>query len=616
MKGNTTMKQTFYNTYFFIVLASLWMFTACYNLDNMSHNPYEIEANASEQGEEKKENDKTKYADINLNYSITKADTAICKKDLASAASTFRNFLYEGYYNDYQTTTNLTHDVYSGYIAYNQPKHADKSPAYNYTDGWSAQRWAHFYNDRSKEYRELVRAFKFNNTPKRYKNMFYVTRIYYTFLALANTDTYGDMPFKVYVQAKVPKTNNVPYNTQQQVYDAMFRMLEQAVDSIAPDDANQYSVEKDDICYKGDWYKWLRFANSLRLRMALRISNIDPARAQKEGEAALANQYGLMQNNDDNMKTIPKYAPIDMGGTNDGGNENVITMCSIRYNGECVMSYDLEQYYRNLSTGGGTYKIKKGKHKFEEKTIDPRCLVCWFRGNMTQQTIASGTESLRDDYKGCKRGAQVPDISMAELKYSLVKCQPKPLSKTLNPNYWFNDAQPTVWLGYAETLFLKAEAALRGWKGATESVENFFRAGVQASMDYYQIKKNFAQSYIDGLKVLKEGVFLSGDKERMLQAIITQKWMAIFPNGNEGWAEFRRTEYPTLLNSVKNLSGGDVAKGKHIKRLLYPNSENSNQYFLEHTNLATANSQGKRLWWDVSDTNDENGNPIKPNNFR
>ena len=100
----------------------------------------------------------------------------------------------------------------------------------------------------------------------------------------------------------------------------------------------------------------------------------------------------------------------------------------------------------------------------------------------------------------------------------------------------------------------------------------------------------------------------------MLQ--IGQKWMAVFPNGNEGWADFRRTDYPALRTQLSNFSGGDVPKGKQIKRLLYPNSESQNQYFKSHPELQTANTQGTRLWWDVSDTNDAAGNRQQPNNFR
>lgn len=612
------MNNKFSYLHLLLLALSLGAVTSCYDLEDMGHNPYEIEDKTSEAGTDTVTEETGKYADLNLNFKISKNDSATCKTDLAGVASTFRNFLYEGYYNDYQITTNLSHDIYAGYVANNQPKHAKKSPDFGYADGWSGQRWAHFYNDRSSEYRMLLRAFKFNDSPERYKNMFYITRIYYAFLALANTDTYGDMPFKVYVQARIPETNNVPYDTQEDVYDAMFRMLEQAVDSIKPEDESQYNVGKEDICYFGDVHKWLRFANTLRLRMALRISNIDPARAKKEGEAALNNKYGLMKDNTDNMQTVPKYAPIEMGGMDEGGSENGLTMCSIRYNGESVMSWDLEQYYRNLSTGGGSYQVKVGRNKFEEKIIDPRCLVSWYRGNMTESTISQGKESLREDFKGCKRGAQAPDISMSPLVYSLVRCQPKPLSKKLDPKYWFNDARPTVWLGYSESLFLKAEAALRGWTGAdlTQNAENYFRAGVQASLDYYQIDASEAMSYIDGLKVWKDGVFTSGDKERMLEAIITQKWMAVFPNGNEGWAEFRRTDYPVLANQLTNMSGGDVPEGKNIKRIYYPNSENSNKAFTSNPDLLKVNSQGKRLWWDIEDTNDGNGQRNKPNNFR
>lgn len=616
------MNNKFSYIHFLLLIFVMCAITSCYDLEDMGHNPYEIEDKTSGAGTEiedtTKSNNNTRYADLDLTYKLSADDSLTCKTDLAGAASTFRNFLYEGYYNDYQITTNLSHDIYAGYVANNQPKHAKKSPDYGYADGWSGRRWAHFYDDRSSEYRTLLRAFKFNTTPQRYKNMFYVTRIYYAFLALANTDTYGAMPFKVYVQARIPETNNVTYNTQAEVYDCMFRMLEQAVDSIQPDDASQYNVGKEDICYFGDLHKWLRFANTLRLRMALRISNVDPVRAKKEGEAALNNQYGLMESNADNMQTVPKYAPVDMGGMDEGGSENGLTMCSIRYNGESVMSWDLEQYYRNLSTGGGTYIIRKSRREFEEKTIDPRCLVSWFRGNMSQNMIAGATESVREDFKGCKRGTQAPEISMSTLTYSLVRCQPKPLSKKLDPKYWFNDARPTVWLGYSESLFLKAEAALRGWTGKdlTLSTENYFKAGVKASMDYYQIDKAQASSYIDGLKVWKEGVFASGDKERILEAIITQKWMAVFPNGNEGWAEFRRTDYPVLANQLSNMSGGDVPEGKNIKRIFYPNSEGSNKYFASHEDLKRANSQGKRLWWDVQDTNDNSGKRMKPNNFR
>lgn len=600
-----------------IAAAAMLPLAACHDFDELNRDPYAIEDNTTG-GSTSDVEDDTKYADINIDYRLdTAEDSAKCQQDIPNTGATFRNFLYEGYYSQHQRTTNLTHDIYAGYVANNQPRHARQSPDYAYTDGWSALRWSDFFNGRTAEYRTLLRAFKFNPNPERYKNMFYATRIYYAFCMLAHTDTYGDIPFREYARTRIPETNNVAYDTQKEVYDAMFRMLEQAVDSIKPDDASQFSVERDDICYGGDMYKWLRFANTLRLRMALRISNVDPERAKAEGEAALSNEYGLMTSNDDNMQTTPKYAPVDMGGINDGGCENVHAMTSVIFKGESVLSYDLEQAYRNLSAGGAEYRIKTGRTSYITKTIDPRCIKCWYRANMTDKTLAVAQESQSEDYAGCHRGAQEPEISMSTLRYSLTKSQPKP-EKSLNPDYWFNFSRPTVWLGYSESLFLKAEAALRGWRGTdlTMSAEQYFRAGVQASMDYYMVAPATASSYIDGLHALNDGTFSGGNREKILEAIITQKWIAVFPNGNEGWAEFRRTEYPALENQLTNMSGGSVPDGKMIKRLLYPNSENQNLYFLSHGELQAANTQGQRLWWDVADTNDAAGVRVTPNNFR
>ena len=602
-----------------IAAATLLTLNSCYDLDDMSHDPYGVNGSESTGGEiTPDEPDDTKYADINLNYSVSKEDSTSYKKNLADAPATFRQFLYQGYYNDYQTTTNLSHDIYAGFVANNQPKHATKSPDYGFTDGWSSARWRHFYTERSTEYRDLLRSYKFNDTPEKYKNMFYITRIYYVFLALANTDTYGDMPFREYVQAKVPETNNVEYDSQEQVYDAMFRMLEQAVDSINPGDASQYKIDKDDICYFGDAEKWLRFANSMRLRLALRISNVAPERAKAEAEAALNNKWGLMKSNDDNMQTVPKHAPVDMGGEDGGGDENGLAMCSVAYGGESVLSKDMEEFYRNLSDGGKDYTIKTGRNNTTTKQIDPRCLICWYRGGMTASTLATGEDSQRNDFVGCERGAQAPDISMDPLKYSLTRTVKDGASKDLPDDHWFNYSRPTVWFGYAESLFLKAEAALRGWTGTdlTMDAEGYFRAGVKASMDYYHIAAADADKYINGLKVLKDNVFQSGDREKELEAIITQKWLAVFPNGNEGWADFRRTDYPALHNQLSNFSGGDVPNGKMIKRISYPNSESQNKYFQTHADLQQKNTQGTRLWWDVADTNDAAGNRLQPNNFR
>ena len=128
MKGLNYMNNKFSNIHLLLLALTLGVTTSCYDLEGMGHNPYEIEDKTSEAGTDTVTEETTgKYADLNLNFKISKDDSVTCKTDLAGAASTFRNFLYEGYYNDYQITTNLSHDIYAGYVANNQPKHAKKS---------------------------------------------------------------------------------------------------------------------------------------------------------------------------------------------------------------------------------------------------------------------------------------------------------------------------------------------------------------------------------------------------------------------------------------------------------------------------------------------------------
>ena len=148
-----------------------------------------------------------------------------------------------------------------------------------------------------------------------------MTRIYYAFLISMQTDTYGAIPLEYYVKGAMPTDEKVKYMDQKDVYDVIFKMLDQAITALhnTPSTA-QYSLGENDKCFGGDKDKWLRFANTLRLRLALRVSNVDPQLAKEQGEKAMADPAGLMQNDDDNMKQTPKYSYIT------GGNENIYTL--------------------------------------------------------------------------------------------------------------------------------------------------------------------------------------------------------------------------------------------------------------------------------------------------
>lgn len=420
-----------------------------------------------------------------------------------------------------------------------------------------------------------------------------MTRIYYAFLISMQTDTYGAIPLEYYVKGAMPTDEKVKYMDQKDVYDVIFKMLDQAITALhnTPSTA-QYSLGENDKCFGGDKDKWLRFANTLRLRLALRVSNVDPQLAKEQGEKAMADPAGLMQNDDDNMKQTPKYSYIT------GGNENIYTLL-YNWSANVVLSKEMERAYKEQST-----------------ILDPRCEILWWRPTALEDlNQTEPKEDMTKDFNGCENGETSLGGSYTTT-YSPSRVFIKQDQKKLDRKHWWCYAREIVWLGYSESLFLRAEAALRGWAGAKGTAEDLYKEGIEASFNYYQIGadeegQEKISKYMEGLKGLQ--AFKSGDREAQLEQIITQKWIAVYPNGNEGWAEFRRTDYPRYMKTPKggNNSGGEVANGKFIKRLRYPDSEVSNP-----NRPKDVDTQGTRLWWDVADTNDDGGNYVTPNNFR
>jgi hypothetical protein len=172
--------------------------------------------------------------------------------------------------------------------------------------------------------------------------------------------------------------------------------------------------------------------------------------------------------------------------------------------------------------------------------------------------------------------------------------------------------------------FLKAEAALRGWAGAG-NVQTDYETGIQTSMQQYGVASSAAAyivdnvdtpiAYVDYLNSANNDTALgkitiqwdpAASQETMLERIITQKWLAMFPEGQEAWTEFRRTGYPRLFPVVVNSSGGTINTQIQVRRLAYPESEATLNPAAEAAGiqlLGGPDNGGTRLWWDVNTGN-------------
>lgn len=168
-----------FNIYKSVALCSLLALTGCHDFEEMNTNPYAPVYDPTVIGG---------TADgIDIDYTLSENALKSLQATESAVGATFFNFMYEGLYNDYQTATNLTHDVYAAYSGSNG--FLNNAPAYAYNDAWSASRWRHFYDDRTiSEYSQLIKTFWFCNR-EYYHNVFHITRIYYAFLMSAQTDT-------------------------------------------------------------------------------------------------------------------------------------------------------------------------------------------------------------------------------------------------------------------------------------------------------------------------------------------------------------------------------------------------------------------------------------------
>jgi hypothetical protein len=348
------------------------------------------------------------------------------------------------------------------------------------------------------------------------------------------TDTWGDVPYSEALQgAANPRPK---YDAQKDIYYGMMAKLAAASAMIQP---SGVSFGGEDAIYAGDMVAWRKFSNSLRLRMAMRISNVDPTKAKAEALAALAAPGGVFTSNADNAglhysgsvpSDNPIYAVFHEGQRYDQVISKAMVDSLLRLNDPRLHVY--ADPAPNGCAGGGVY-------------------CGWQNGSTTG---------------------------------------PAPNFFALSPIGAAFKEDPTAessMMQYSEVLFLRAEAAAKGWTG--ESAATLYAAAIRASMEHYGISNAEITAYL-----AQPGVAYAG-----LRSIYFQKWIALYGNGPEQWASWRRetvggVHYPGLLPAQAS------SQKKMPLRVFYPASEQSTNS--ENRNAAVAANGGaslydKPVWW-------------------
>ena len=380
------------------------------------------------------------------------------------------------------------------------------------------------------------------------------------------TDAYGPIPY-----SKIGEDGelNSPFDSQEEVYRTMFEELNNAIDILTVRQAESFSSNADKV-FNGNIIAWIKFANSMKLRLAMRLSYAAPDLAQQMAEEAVAHEVGVMESNSDNAKIA--------GFGKDG---NPLHRIMYLWNGgDSRISADITTYMNGFQ--------------------DPR------REKYFTQSVFDEEDNVNQNgYYGLRSGIMIPAAQEAQ-KYSNYNCTP---------------TTPMLWMNAAEVAFLRAEGALRGWNMGAENAQAFYEKGVQLSFqewgvdganNYLSNTINTPIQYIDPMAKNSYNGSISNitiawdesaDFEDNLERIVTQKWIAIFPLGLEAWAEHRRTGYPDLMSVVVNNSGGVVNTTQGPKRLAYPGEEittnEENVRYAIDNYLKGPDNMATRVWWDA-----------------
>lgn len=464
----------------------------------------------------------------------------------------------------YQLQQNLNADVYSGYMTNPRPFIAGaNNTTYKLVSGWNNFIWSVSYNNVMNNVKSIE-----DLTKDEFPTLYAVSLILKVVAMHRVSDVFGPIVYTNFGDLENPGV----YDSQKDAYDAFFSDLDTAIKNLTADiDSERFKAF--DLSYGGDYKQWVKLANSLRLRLAIRISKVDPAKAKTEGEKALSQSLGLMSTNSDGFFV-------------NGSLPHPLSVIDNSW-GDIRMNASMESILTGYNDGrANTY-------------------------------FALPTEAgLGSSVKGVRGGLPLFSKYADELAQKADYID----FSSINDNIHTPKVQLMT---AAEVAFLKAEAGLRGWSGAGDAKINyeegitlsFQQHGASGVSAYLTDSSSMPADYIDPVNASNNIAAMStitiawdasATNEEKLERIITQKWIAMFPDGQEAWSEYRRTGYPKLFPVVSNQSGGTIDTNIQIRRIPFVDSEKSTNdpgVKAATSLLKGPDHGGTRLWWDTGGSN-------------
>ncbi len=355
-----------------------------------------------------------------------------------------------------------------------------------------------------------------------------VARIWRAWTFLQLTNLYGNIPYSEYGKTITPK-----YDAQEEVLRSLLTELTDAANGLS---VSGEKVE-DDLVFGGNLSRWRKFANSLRLRIALEIADRDEAAAKSVIAELYADRENLISSNDDNARFVftssPQWNPW----------------------AEAFATRDDQRVSKTL--------IEKLK-----SVADPRLPI--FAQLPQNENITT--------YQGAGNGLSA-DAANSQGFYNL----------SLPGKYFLADDAPAVFFTYSEVAQIFAESAARGFINA--DAEAWYKEGIKASLAQYGITDNaVVEAYLSQPDV-------AYNSSRWAELIGWQKWIAYYGQAPDAFTDWRRLGYPHLVAGASSVLDGDELP----RRLFYPDTEQSlnGENYRDAVGQQGSDELTTRLWFDV-----------------
>ena len=460
---------------------------------------------------------------------------------------------YNGFFIIYpQVPQNLFADHYCQYFANIQP--AFPTDRYVLVGGWLDGTWKKFYFGAWANLHDVLEATDPTNNPG-FETRHALAQILRVIIYERMANYWGPIP---YFHENINETS-VPYDSEEDIYKSFFPTLD---DALAILNANQggNAFGANDQIYGGDIDQWIIFANTLRLRLAMRISGVEPALAKTEAEKAVA--AGVMTSNADD-------ALFQTTANSPNGMNRMIPWNEFR------MSAAMESVLKG-------YNDPRMEHFFSPAVTD-------------------------GEYRGLRNGYAVIDLNKEELHFTNLSSM-GPRWATVEQE----DSNPWEIMRSPEAYFLRAEGALKGWN-MSGTAEELYNKGIEMSMGCWGITDaaviqayQQSTSLPDTTHDAPDPVstipvkFDASDDAVALEQIATQKWLGLYPDGWEAWAELRRLDLPKMYPRMVS-ENPDVGVDEIMRRVQFVMDEYTTNSAAVEDAIAKLGGPDKgstRLWWD------------------